>query len=82
MQGFFYYGYIGAGKAVSLCLSSFSCLIQTYNEWFIKATALLAEELAKLRESSETQTEVSFILNEFLLPLEEQASSDSQWKKK
>ncbi|KAL3826376.1 hypothetical protein ACHAXA_008584 [Cyclostephanos tholiformis] len=66
--------------SVYACHDSFFCLIQTYNEWFIKATALSAEELAKLKESSETQTEVSFVLNEFLLPLEQQASSDSQSK--
>ena len=68
---------LALGKlSVYACHDSFSCLIQTYNEWFIKATALSDEELAKLKETSETQLGMmSPEVNECLLPLEQQAAS-------
>ena len=55
--------------SVSACQDSFSCLIQTYNEWFIKLTALSEEELMKLRELSKVYgNQLSTQDNEVALP--------------
>lgn len=55
--------------SISACQDSFSCLIQTYNEWFIKLTALSEEELTKLRELSKVHVnQVSTQDNEDALP--------------
>jgi len=62
--------------SVYACRDSFSCLNESYNEWFIKSTTLSEEEIEKLREASESQSEVgldqdsSSAENECLLPLE------------
>mmetsp|Transcript_1787 Transcript_1787/g.3835 ORF Transcript_1787/g.3835 Transcript_1787/m.3835 type:complete len:2049 (+) Transcript_1787:263-6409(+) len=67
--------------SINACHDSFSCLSQTYNEWFIKATALSEEELENLRDLSETQSEVdlgkeiSSAEDECLLPVEHQPPS-------
>ncbi|KAL7554315.1 hypothetical protein ACHAWF_017760 [Thalassiosira exigua] len=62
--------------SIYACQDSFACLIQTYNEWFIKTSALSEEELERLRALSEPESEADYakeiILaeNECLLPLQ------------
>jgi len=69
--------------SIYACHDSFSCLNETYNEWFIKSTALSEEEIEKLRESSESQSDVGVVKeahfpeNECLLPLEQKSQSVS-----
>lgn len=69
--------------SIYACHDSFSCLSQTYNEWFIKTTALSEEELEKLRNISEAQIEVgpgkeiSSAENECLLHIGQNSSSAS-----
>lgn len=52
--------------SIFACHDSFSCLVATYNEWFIKATALSDEDMDKLRKASES---------ECLLPIGQQGPS-------
>ena len=61
---------VALGKlSVSACQDSFSCLIQTYNEWFIILTAISEEELMKLRELSKVHgNQFSTQDNEVALP--------------
>jgi len=47
--------------AMNACHDSFSCLNLTYNEWFIKSTALSEEELNELKEISDAQSELKTI---------------------
>ena len=47
--------------AMNACHDSFSCFNQTYNEWFIKSTALSEEELNELKELSDAQSELKTI---------------------
>ena len=47
--------------AMNACHDSFSCLNSTYNEWFIKSTALSEEELNELKELPDAQSELKTI---------------------
>ncbi|KAL9179875.1 hypothetical protein ACHAXT_007845 [Thalassiosira profunda] len=66
--------------SVYACHDSFSCLNQTYNEWFIKTSVLSEDEIERLRALSETDSEVgvsndaSYGESECLLPIEQQSS--------
>ncbi|KAL7539277.1 hypothetical protein ACHAXR_010928, partial [Thalassiosira sp. AJA248-18] len=75
--------------SIYACHDSFSCVTKTYDEWFIKTTALSEEELDKLRASSEAQSElgldkqkISSAESECLLPIEHQPTSASCSKSK
>ena len=63
--------------AVNACNDSFSCLNQTYNEWFIKSTALSEEELEKLRELSDSTSEVDMEVEGSSSMTENECSSSS-----
>jgi hypothetical protein len=56
------------------CKDSFSCLISTYNEWFIKASAISDEELEKLKKTSATRPQTEQVENKCLLPTQQQPS--------
>ena len=50
---------------------------QTYNEWFIKSTALSEEELEKLRELSDSKSEVDMEVEGSTSMTENECSSSS-----
>ena len=68
---------LALGKlTIYACHDSFTCLTQTYNEWFIKTSVLSEEELEKLRELSETESDVgSFDENEEEASLDQHSTS-------
>ncbi len=54
------------------CKDSFSCLVSTYNEWFIYATAISDDELEKLKKSTATRPETEQVEKVCLLPIQQQ----------
>ena len=58
--------------AMNACHDSFSRLNNTYNDWFIKTTALSEEELNKLKELTDAQSELKTIA-----PLKKHSKEDT-----